>query len=140
MAKVSIVIPTYNVEKYIDKCLKSLLNQTLQDIEIICVDDCSTDSTVEILNRYKESDKRVRVIVSDINQGCSKMRNIGIENSTGEYLGFVDSDDWVDFDFYEKLYTKAKKTNAEVVKGAVYKNVFDNKHNMKTERHFYKKE
>ena len=117
MAKVSIIVPTYNVEKYIQKCLESLINQTLKDIEIICVDDKSTDGTLSLIKEFQQKDERIKLIENIENVGCSKSRNTGIDSATGEYIGFDDSDDWVDLDFYEKLYDKAVVTQAEVVKG-----------------------
>lgn len=114
--KVSVVVPVYNVAPYLHRCLDSLLTQTLGDIEIICVDDKSTDNSLEILRMYAQQDKRVRVIALDKNSGVSVARNIGIDAACGEYLGFVDSDDFIDSDFYEKLYTEATKNNADMAR------------------------
>ena len=113
----SIIVPIYNTEKYLSKCLDSLIAQTLSDIEIICVNDAATDGSAAILNQYAEKDKRIKIIELNENGGAAKARNIGIETATGEYLGFVDSDDFLDLDFYEKLYSKAIETNADAVKG-----------------------
>ena len=120
MTKVSVVVPCYNVEQYVKKCLDSLINQTLHDIEIICIDDKSTDNTLKILQDYAKQDKRIKLFTHSKNQGVAVARNLGIKHATGQYLGFVDPDDWVDLDFYEKLYTRATETNAPVIKG-VYK-------------------
>ena len=103
--KVSVIVPVYNCEKYLKKCLDSLVNQTLKDIEIICVNDGSTDNSGRILEEY--TDSRIKIITKE-NGGLSSARNAGIAVAKGEYLGFVDSDDWVDLDFYEKLYNTAK--------------------------------
>lgn len=111
--KVSIIVPVYNVENYLKKCLDSLINQTLKDIEIICINDGSTDKSLEILQDYAQKDNRIKVL-NQTNSGVSKTRNKGIELAQGEYLGFCDSDDWVDLDFYEKLYTHAKQNNADI--------------------------
>src|SRR5574344_637512 len=119
MSKLSIVIPVYNTEKYLEKCLESVCNQTLKDIEIICINDCSTDNSLGILNRYAKNDSRVKVINFEENKGVSVARNRGINEAQGEYIGFVDSDDYIDLDFYEKLYNKAQETNAEVAKGEI---------------------
>ena len=117
MTKVSVVVPCYNVEQYVKKCLDSLINQTLHDIEIICIDDKSTDNTLKILQDYAKQDKRIKLFTQSKNQGVAVARNLGITHAHGEYVGFVDPDDWVDSDFYEKLYTTALQTQAEVVKG-----------------------
>ena len=116
MPKVSIIIPVYNMEKYISKCLDSVINQTLKDIEIIIIDDCSTDNSVGIINEYLHKDKRIKFIQLNENSGVSIARNRGIEIAQGEYLGFVDSDDEVDLNFYEELYKKAKKSGADITK------------------------
>lgn len=117
--KVSVIIPVYNVEKYLRKCLDSVINQTLKDIEIICINDFSPDNSLEILNEYAKKDKRIKIINFAKNKGVSAARNAGIEKAIGEYIGFVDSDDYIDLNFYEKLYKIAVKTGAEVVKGNV---------------------
>lgn len=114
--KVSVIIPVYNTEKYLRKCLDSVVNQTLKEIEIICVDDGSTDSSLAILKEYAQKDNRIRVIESSCNKGAAVTRNKGLEITKGEYLSFVDSDDYVDIDFYEKLYTKAKEKDYDLVK------------------------
>ena len=119
MPKISIIVPVYNTEKYLRKCLDSLVNQTLSDIEIICINDCSTDNSLEILRKYASKDNRIKVIDFKDNRGAAYARNVGIEEANGEYIGFVDSDDFVDLDFYEKLYNKAIKTGADAVKGNV---------------------
>ena len=119
MPKVSVIIPVYNTENFLRKCLDSVCDQTLQDIEIICINDCSQDSCLEILKAYALSDTRVRIIDFKENRGAGAARNAGIEAAQGEYIGFVDSDDFIDLDFYEKLYNSGTKTKANVVKGAV---------------------
>lgn len=111
--KLSIIVPVYNVEKYLSKCLESLIHQTLQDIEIICVDDGSTDSSLEILKSFAKTDSRIKVF-SQKNQGQSAARNLALKHAKGEYLGFVDSDDWVDLDYFEKLYRVAKSSNCDI--------------------------
>lgn len=113
MAKVSVIVPVYNVEKYLKRCLDSLINQTLSDIDIICINDGSKDSSLQILEQYAQKDSRI-VIYSQENSGLSVARNTGLEHASGEYIGFVDSDDWVDLDFYEKLYNSAKNNNADI--------------------------
>ena len=120
MPKVSVIIPIYNTEKYLRKCLDSVCNQTLSDIEIICVNDCSTDNSLEILEEYASKDNRIKLIDFKENKGAAVARNAGIDEAKGEYIGFVDSDDFIDLDFYEKLYNKAVETDTEVVKGKLY--------------------
>ncbi len=111
--KVSIVIPVYNAEKVIERCLDSLRRQTLKDIEIIAVNDGSTDGTAEILARYAAHDARIRVIHQK-NAYIGTARNRGLKAARGEYVGFVDNDDYVSPDYYEALYKAAKKQNADV--------------------------
>ena len=117
MPKISVIIPVYNVEKYLKRCLESVTNQTLKDIEVICVNDGSTDGTLKILNTYASKDERIKLIDLSKNHGASFARNKGLDIATSEYISFVDSDDYLDLNFYEKLYKKAKKTNADIVKG-----------------------
>lgn len=112
--KVSIIIPVYKVEWYIDNCLRFILSQTLQDIEIILVDDGSPDNCGKICDDYAKKDSRVKVIHQE-NGRQGKARNNGALIATGEYIGFVDSDDWISPSMYEELYNKAKKTDADIV-------------------------
>ena len=118
--KVSVVVPVYNAEKYLEPCLDSLRKQTLKEIEIICVNDGSTDKSGEILAEYAAHDKRIKVITQE-NQYIGAARNRGIEAATGEYIGFVDNDDLVSPDYFEDLYNAAKKYNTDVaIAGEVY--------------------
>ena len=119
MVKVSIIVPVFNVEQFLGKCLDSLVNQTLKDIEIICVNDGSTDNSLEILNNYAKQDLRIKII-NKKNSGLSTARNTGMKIAQGKYIGFVDSDDWVDLDFYEKLYNSAIKNNADIAVSEIY--------------------
>lgn len=112
--KVSIVIPVYNAQNYLSGCLDSLVKQTLTDIEIICIDDGSTDHSLEILKRYAEKDNRITVIEQK-NSGAGAARNVGISCSKGQYIGFVDSDDTVDKEMFSKLYSQAVKDNSDMV-------------------------
>lgn len=114
MVKVSVIIPVYNVEKYLKQCLDSLLRQTLEDIELICVNDGSTDSSLSILQEYANTDERIKIFDKE-NEGQGVARNIGIKNATGEFIAFVDPDDWVEVDMYESLYNQAKSLNSQVV-------------------------
>ena len=114
MIKISIIVPVYNTEKYLGVCLDSLISQTYKDIEIICVDDGSTDNSLQILNDYAAKDSRIKILTQK-NQGPSVARNLGLEKAKGEYITFVDSDDWVSIDMCEKIYSKAIDTNADLV-------------------------
>ncbi len=116
MPKISIIVAVYNVEPYLRRSLDCLSNQTMTDLEFICIDDCSTDNSLEILREYASKDSRFKIITSDINEGAAVARNKGLDMATGEYLGFIDPDDAIDLNYYEKLYKKAKETNADVVK------------------------
>lgn len=114
MPKVSIIVPVYNVEKYIERCLDSLVNQTLKDIEIIIVNDGSTDGSKEIIQKYLNKYKNI-VYLEKENGGLSSARNYGIPYAKGEYIGFVDSDDYVEITMYEKMYNKAIEEKSDMV-------------------------
>lgn len=113
MPKISIIVPIYNVEKYLDRCMQSLLNQTLKDIEIIMVDDGSPDSCPKLCDEYARKDQRVKVIHKE-NGGLGYARNSGLDVATGNFVAFVDSDDFVEKLMYERLYNAAVKENADV--------------------------
>ncbi len=114
MPKVSIIIPFNNVENYITECLDSVLNQTLSDIELILINDASTDSSREIVQKYAEKDSRIKIIDIEERKGQGFARNRGIEAAQGEYIGFVDSDDFVENDMFELLYNSAKTNNTDI--------------------------
>lgn len=114
MPKVSIIVPVYNVERYLRQCLDSLVNQTYQNIEIICVDDGSTDASSEILTEYALKNSKVRVIRQE-NSGLSVARNVGFSFATGKYVMYVDSDDWIDVCTCEKAVFKAEEHAADLV-------------------------
>lgn len=115
MKKVSVIVPFYNVEKYIDKCLNSLVNQTLEDIEIIIVNDGSKDNSETIAREYASKYKNKIIYLEKENGGLSDARNYAIPYATGEYIAFLDSDDYVEVNMYEQMYEKAKKENADIV-------------------------
>lgn len=115
MPKVTIIVPVYNVEKYLNECLDSLICQTIDDFEVICVNDGSTDNSKDILNDYQNSYPFVKVINHENNKGLSAARNTGIMNATGEYILFIDSDDYILVETCEKLYKYAKETDSDVV-------------------------
>lgn len=114
MPLISVVVPVYNVEPYLEKCLNSILNQTMEDIEIICINDGSTDDSLSILQDYAEQDPRIKVIDQE-NKGLGATRNVGLSYATGEYVGFVDSDDFIEPTMYEKLYAKAREFDSDIV-------------------------
>lgn len=113
MPAVSIIVPVYNVEPYLEFCVESLVHQTLRDIEIILVDDGSPDKSGQICDRLAKTDSRIRVIHKE-NGGLSSARNAGIAAATGDYIGFVDSDDWVEKDMYERLYSLIVEHDADI--------------------------
>lgn len=119
MPKVSIIIPVYNTEKYLRKCLESVRNQTLEDIEIICVDDGSTDASVDILDEYARVDARIQVI-HKANGGLVSARKAGIAIASGIYAGYVDSDDWIEPDMYERLCYAMEDSHVELVTCGYY--------------------
>ena len=110
--KISVIVPVYNVEKYLRKCIDSLTNQTLKDIEIILVNDGSTDNSGSIIDEYAKQDKRVIAIHKE-NGGQSSARNMGLDIAKGKYVGFIDSDDWIELDMYENMYLALVKGNAD---------------------------
>lgn len=113
MPKVSIVIPVYNMEKYLDRCMQSVFAQTLQEIEIILVDDGGKDASVLMCDQYAKQDERVRVIHKQ-NGGLTSAWKAGSKVAKGEYIGYIDSDDFIDADMFEKLYQRAKEENADI--------------------------
>lgn len=112
MVKVSVIVPIYNSEKYLKKCIDSLVSQTLDDIEFILINDGSTDSSDEIISSYNDS--RIKYY-KRTNHGIGATRNFGIDKSSGEFIGFVDSDDYVESDFYEKMYNECVSNDLDVV-------------------------
>lgn len=115
MPKVSIIVPVYNVEKYIEKCLNSLVKQTMEDIEIIIVNDGSKDNSINVINKFiKQYPEKIQYLEKK-NGGLSDARNYGLPYAKGEYIAFLDSDDYVEEDMYEKMYKLAKKENSDMV-------------------------
>lgn len=113
MCKISFVVTCYNLEKYIEKCLKSILNQSLKEIEIIVVDDGSTDQTINIVKNICENDARVK-IVTQKNEGANAARKSGLKLATGEYVSFIDGDDWIDKDMAMEVYLEASNTKCDI--------------------------
>ncbi len=145
MSKISIIVPVYNVEKYIDKCLKSLVHQTLQDIEIIIVNDGTQDKSEEIIEKYVRENQNKIKYYEKSNGGLSSARNHGLEYATGEYIAFLDSDDYVESNMYEEMYNLAKKENADMVEcdfileWGFGKKIFDKRREYKTKENMMKK-
>ena len=115
MPKVSVIVPIYNTEKYLDRCLQSLVSQSLDDIEFIWVDNGANQACKDILKKYENCRPNTEIIHLEKNAGYGGGMNAGLDVATGEYIGFCDSDDWVDQDFYEKLYSVADKQKSDVV-------------------------
>lgn len=113
-SKISVIIPVYNASEHLAECLESLLKQTYADFEAICINDGSTDNSLKILNYYQNKDKRIRVF-SQENQGTAKAREQGIKNALGEWVAYVDADDYVSADYLQKLYCHAQKEKADAV-------------------------
>lgn len=121
MKKVSVIVPAYNAHNTLARCLGSLVHQTLEDIEIIVVNDASTDDTWDIMSRCREQfPDKVVIINGEVNRGVGGAKNQGLDAATGEYIGFVDSDDYVAPNMYEKLYGKAIENDADIVDGGIY--------------------
>ena len=116
---ISVVIPIYNVAQYLSQCVDSVLSQSYQDLEIILVDDGSTDECPKICDDYQQKDARIRVIHKE-NGGLSDARNAGMKKATGEWTLFVDSDDWIDQEAIAKLYQFAIENRCDIVQGNVY--------------------
>lgn len=130
--KISIIVPAYNVEKYIHTCLNSVLNQSFTEFEIICIDDCSSDSTSQILSYFANKDNRIKLIKNMTNFGPGYSRNRAINIAKGEYIQFLDSDDWLDENSLAETYNKAKKHDLDIL---IYKLI-----NYDEEKEFYKTE
>lgn len=113
---ISVIIPIYNVEKYLPQCLESVINQTYRNLEVICINDGSPDNSLEILEEYKKKDSRIKVI-NQQNQGLAGARNTGLDIACGEFIFFLDSDDWLPLNAIELLYNKQKEEKADIVIG-----------------------
>ena len=115
MSKVSIIVPVYNSEKYLKKCIQSIINQEEKDLEIILVDDKSKDRSLDIIESYKDKyPSQVKIVENETNRGAGYSRNQGIEVATGEYIGFVDSDDYIEKDMYSKLLELIEQKDSDI--------------------------
>ena len=133
---ISIIVPVYNVERYLEKCVNSIINQTYKNLEIILVDDGATDSSGNMCDELAKSDNRIKVYHKE-NGGLSDARNYGVERATGDYIGFVDSDDYIDSEMYEKLYEAIKKENVDVAECSL-KVIYPGKIELFTDEKYYK--
>lgn len=120
MAEFSIIVPVYNVEKEIRKCLDSIKNQTYGDFEVLCVDDCGKDSSMDIVREYAQKDNRFKILTHEHNRGVSAARNTGLDNASGEYTMFVDSDDWLETNALEIIKNNFDKSKSEVIVFNIY--------------------
>ena len=130
--KVSIIVPVYNVQRYIVKCLDSLVNQTLSNIEVIVINDGSTDNSIDIIKKYEQKYQDKIIVIDKKNEGVGEARNCGIKIARGKYLGFVDSDDYVELNMFEKLYNKANENNSDIAI-CQFKNVDEDYNFLETE-------
>ncbi|MCQ2579913.1 MAG: glycosyltransferase [Treponemataceae bacterium] len=126
MPKISIIVPIYNAAKYLSQCIESILNQTFTDFELILVNDGSTDESESICLKYKASDSRVKYVLKE-NGGAASARKAGLENATAEYVGWVDSDDWIDVDMFYTLYESSVAQNADIAACGVIQEYADRK-------------
>ena len=138
MYKISVIVPVYNVEKFLAQCLESLVLQTYKNLEIIIVDDGSSDNSYKIYKKYAKSDSRIQIIKQK-NAGVSAARNTGLASATGEYVHFIDSDDYIDIDYYEKMLKASRSMSPDIIAGGVvsqnaplYNIVYDSKCVLKT--------
>ena len=125
---VSVIMPVYNAEEFLDKSVSSVINQTYKNLEILLIDDCSTDNSYNILKEYANKDNRIKLFHNEQNKHVSATRNVGIKNATGKYLYFIDSDDFIDNDYIEHLVKTAEKENADIV---VNVNIYEHSDNRK---------
>lgn len=132
MYKISVIVPIYNAEKYLEKCLNSLINQTLQDVEILLINDGSSDNSQNIIDKYQSSSLNIKSFYQK-NAGQAAARNLGIKNSTGEFIAFVDSDDYLELTAYEKAYNYAIKKNLDIVCFKFYEEI----NQIKNESNYY---
>lgn len=120
MAKISIIIPIYNVEQYVEQCIKSVITQSMKDIEIICVNDCGQDNSMRIVERYAAKDNRIKILHHKNNKGLGPARNTGLKYASGEYVMFLDSDDWLEKDACEIAYKQISQNNNDFTFFGIY--------------------
>ena len=134
MYKLSVVIPVYNTEQYLPRCIESLINQTYKNIEFIFVNDCSPKNAEEIIKEYQKKDSRIKYVTYEKNRGLFRARMAGAEKATGEYIAFMDSDDYATLDYYNTLIKCAEEKNVEI---AVGKTIFRNVNNVDYTRNLH---
>lgn len=113
--KISVIIPIYNVEKYVEECLNSVINQTYKNLEILCVDDCGNDNSIKVVEEIAKKDERIKILSYGENKGVSFARNYGIEKASGDYIYFIDSDDFIEKNYINDLYEEIKKNDVDVI-------------------------
>ena len=118
--KISVIVPVYNVEKYLRKCLDSITSQNLKEVEIIVVNDCSPDGSLKIIQEYIKKDKRITLVNKEKNEGLASARNSGLEIAKGEYILHIDSDDWIEQNYFKDMYELAIKNNADIIVSDFY--------------------
>lgn len=123
--KISIIVPVYNTGKYLERCLESIISQEFEDVEIIVVNDCSSDDSLNIIKKFMRKDNKIKLVDKQKNEGLSAARNSGIEIAKGEYIIHIDSDDWIEKNYFLEIYQNAKKYDADIVITDFYKD-FDN--------------
>ena len=111
---ISVIIPVYNAENFLNECLNSIINQTYENLEIICINDGSTDNSLNILKKFSKKDTRIKIFTTD-NCGQGSARNLGLNNASGEYISFIDADDWIRLDTYEILYSKIYQSDLDLL-------------------------
>ncbi len=127
MTKISVIIPVYNTEKYLPQCLESIINQTFKDIEIICINDASKDNSLSVIQEYAKKDNRIKYENFTANKGVSAARNYGINASCGDYIYFIDSDDWIETDYLEIMFKTIEETKSQIVMNRNMISFIDNK-------------
>jgi glycosyltransferase EpsH len=125
MAEISVIIPVFNTEQYLDRCLDSVLGQDLEDLEVICVDDVSTDGSAALIQRRARKDSRLRYIRQEVNAGPGQARNRGIDAATGRYVYFLDSDDWIEPDLLSRMLQMADETGRDVIINSSFVKEYD---------------
>lgn len=130
---ISVIVPVYKVERYIHQCIVSILNQTYQDLEILLIDDGSPDKCGEICKEYAKKDSRIKVFHTE-NHGLSAARNVGLQIAKGEYIGFVDSDDWIEPDMFEILLRRLEETGADISVCEIWREDVEERHPGKSVR------